>query len=94
MARLRDVESVPFNLIADQLKICKATARRAYDHAHRDKLRAAVQSGQPFTRGRFARIDHAARCEIRDRLARGESADYVASAVGYPASTVCRIGRD
>jgi DNA invertase Pin-like site-specific DNA recombinase len=94
VVRLRDEEHAPFPHIATRLKISKPTARRAYDYAHRDRVQAAVKNGQPFTRGTFVRIDHATRCEIRERLGRGESAEFIASAVGCSAGTVRRIGRE
>lgn len=92
--RLRDVEHVPFSDCAARMSICEAIVRRAYDYAHRDRVRAAVEGGQPYTRGRFVRIDHPVRCEIWERMTRGESAEFIAAAVGCSASTVQIIARE
>lgn len=94
VARLRDVEHVPFSDIAARLKVSEQTARRAYDHAHRDEIRQAVEEGRSVGRGRFVRVPVDLRREIVERLNRGESAEFIAGAVGCSASTVRRIGRE
>jgi hypothetical protein len=94
IARLRDEEGVPFAHIAEERKMCEQTVRRAYDYAHREDVRKAVQNRQRFDRGRHVRVSHAIRCEIRDRLDLGESPKFIANAVGCSVSTVRRIARE
>lgn len=94
VAHLRDVEYVPFCDIAVRLKISEQTARRAYDFAHRDEIREAVKEGRSVERGRYVRLPVELRQEIVERLNRGESAEFIAGAVGCSACTVRRIGRE
>lgn len=94
VAHLRDVDYVPFCTIAVRLKISEPTARRAYDYAHRDEIREAVKEGRSVGRGRFVRLPVELRQEIIERLNRGESAEFIAGAVGCSACTVRRIGRE
>ena len=94
VARLRDDEHVPFTKIAVRLKISEVTARAAYAHAHREDIGEAVRVGQPVQWGRHVRVEHAVRCDVRERLDRGESVAFIADATGCSASTVRRISRE
>jgi len=93
VTRLRDM-LFPFTDIAKQLKISEPTARAAYDHAHREDIGKAVREGQPVQRGRHRRIGHDMLCDVRERLDRGESIQFIADATGCSATTVRRICRD
>ncbi len=93
VARLRE-EQVAFTHIAAQLDVCVPTVHRAYDHAHRDDVRTAVQNGQKVTRGKFVRIANGLRVDIRQRLDNGESPGFIANTLGCSVSAVRRIGRE
>jgi hypothetical protein len=93
VARMWDGEGLRLVEIAGRLGVNEATARRAYDHFHRDRVAAAVGAGAPIDRGPRVALSEAQRADARDRLGRGETLEAVAAAVGCSTSTVRRIAQ-
>ncbi len=90
VARRWDGEGLRLVETSGRLGVNEATARRAYDHYHRDRFVAAVETGATLTRGRRVVLSAAQRDEARERLGRCESL-AAAAAVGCSTSTVRRI---
>lgn len=91
VARLHDEQHVPFAQIAARLGVSEPTARAAYDHFHRDEIRAAVLAGRPVDRGQFVQVSEDIRREILKRLNEGDSVEFVAHSLGCPVGTVHSI---
>jgi DNA invertase Pin-like site-specific DNA recombinase len=93
VARLRDEELLSFPRIAGRIGYSEATARRAYDWAHRDDVVSAAAEGRPYRRGRYTRLPAATHAEVARLLAEGERHQEVASRLGCGLSTVYRARR-
>lgn len=93
VSRLREEKKLTYSEIAKALGVSKSTVTRAYDCAHTELIRRAVQSGITPNRGRCGGLGDSKHEEIRRRLQRGERVAEIAEAVGCSDGTVYRQRR-
>lgn len=68
------------------------TIRRAYDFAHRDEFREAVEQGRKPNRGRWCGIGHEKQEQVQQLLNEGKlGMEKIAKLVGCGVMTVRRI---
>ena len=90
---LRDKKKRSFPQIAARLCVSVSTARRAYDHEHRQAIREAAERGETPCRGQYSHLGEDAYEEIRNLLRAGSKPSEIAAKVGCGASTVYRERR-
>lgn len=90
---MKDVKKIPFTKIAKKLKISSHTVRRAYDHAHCDKIRREVEQGQTPDRGSYTHLGEDVHQKVREMLKEGVDPKSIASEAGCSVSTVKRAKR-
>jgi len=93
VAYLRDKKKMSFKRIAAKLGVAGSTVRRAYDHAHREDIRAAVERGDTPRRGRYSHLGEDKYRKIREMLREGKTPAEVAVTVRCSAGTVSRERR-
>lgn len=89
--RLRDEEKLSMAKIGARLGVSGATARRAYDWAHREEFAAETARGRRSERGRCSYLGPGRELGIAERLAAGYPPREVAAEFGCGESTVRRI---
>jgi DNA-binding transcriptional ArsR family regulator len=97
VVRLRDEEKRTWPKIVDWLKnekglaVSEGTVRRAYDNAHQEEMRGAVNSGKTPDRGRWRHIPEKTIRQIRRLLKAGKlTPSEIARKVGVSPQTVYR----
>lgn len=79
--------------IAAKFGIGKATVRRAYDHAHREKVREAAETEGTPDRDSYTKPGEDVFRKIREMLVAGMKPPQIAQEVGCGRSTVYRERR-
>ena len=87
---MKDVQKKSFAKIARKLKISTQTVGRAYDHAHREKIRESVENGQTPDRGSYTNLGEEVHRKIREMLKAGTDPKSIARETGCSISTVRR----
>lgn len=87
---MKDVQKIPFTKIAKKLKISPHTVRRAYDHAHCDKIRSEMEKGQVPDRGSYTHLGEEVHKRVREMLKAGATQKSIADETGCSISTVRR----
>ena len=87
---MKDVQKMPFTKIVKKLRISPHTVRRAYDHAHSDKIRSTVEKGQTPDRGSYSHLGENVYQKVREMLKAGTDLKSIASEAGCSVSTVRR----
>ena len=94
VARLRDIDQMPFTGIATALKVSCNTVTRAYDHSHQTELMESVERGGRPKRGRYSRIGIDAKKDIAQRLENKEPVAHIVAVVGCSPQTVYRVQQE
>ncbi len=72
------------------MNLKQATILRAYDYAHPEPVRDAVENGQHTNRGRFSFLGEPVHREVRDLLKKGFTTKEIAERAGCSENTVRR----
>ncbi len=90
VAELRDVQKKSLEWIAKELGVAEGTVNRAYDHAHPEIVRKAIDDKTKVNRGRFTHLDRTVFAKIHELARQGQSPNKIATAAGCSGNTVRR----
>jgi transposase len=100
VAELRDLENLTSGQIVRELKsrdidVSESTVLRAYDHAHHEAIRKAVEAGEAPDRSRFRLLEQRRQAQIEELLREGvKSVAQVAKEFGCSRGKVYRIRKE